>query len=236
MTLPECCEPLFQWACRLNRAIRKNVAPPASCTAVEARKLLAHCAEQAQTAGIGDAFARIEPVLCYFVDSVGRTSPDGATWPSLAQERGLDDGKEEFFDRLDEALRDQSPEAQQVLAVFYTCLGLGFTGWYAGQPDVLRRKMQDLAARIRPLIDADPTARVTPEAYEHVNTADLTEPPSRRLGAVVIAAAGLAVTLLVANAVAYLQKRSELKGSLDTITQAADPVSSGSESSGGANP
>jgi hypothetical protein len=69
-----------------------------------------------------------------------------------------------------------------------------------------------------------------------VNTADLTEPPSRRLGAVVIAAAGLAVTLLVANAVAYLQKRSELKGSLDTITQAADPVSSGSESSGGANP
>jgi len=232
MTLPECCEPLFQWACRLNRAIRKNVAPSASSSAAEARKLLAHCVEQAQTAGIGDAFARIEPVLCYFVDSVGRTSPDGATWPSLAQERGLDDGKEEFFDRLDEALRDQSPEAQQVLAVFYTCLGLGFTGWYAGQPDVLRRKMQDIAARIRPLIDADPTARVTPEAYEHVNTADLTEPPSRRLGAVVIAAAGLAVTLLVANAVAYLQKRSELKGSLDTITQAVEPVSS----IGGANP
>lgn len=231
MTLPECCEPLFQWACRMNRAIRKNVAPPASCAAVEARKVLAGCAEQAQAAGIGEAFTRIEPVLCWFVDSVGRTCPDGASWPGLAAERELDDGKEEFFDRLDEALRDQSPQATQTLAVFYTCLGLGFTGWYAGQPDVLRKKMQDIAGRIRPMIDADPTARVTPEAYEHVNTADLTEPPARRLGAVIIAAAGLAVTLLIANAVAYLQKRSELKGSLDAIVQSA-----GDGGSGGANP
>jgi len=224
MTLPECCEPLFQWACRLNRAIRKGVAPPASCTAVEAKKILAHCADQAQSAGLADRFAQIEPALLWFVDSVGRTSPDGATWPSLAKERGLDDGKEEFFDRLDEAMRDQSPQAAQALAIFYTCLGLGFTGWYTGQPEVLRRKMQDLAGRLRPMIDADPTARVTPEAYEFVNTADLTEPPGRRLGAVVIAAAGLAITLLAANAVAYLQKRSELKSSLDAIVQSAAPT------------
>lgn len=233
MTLPECCEPLFQWACRLNRAIRKNVAPPAACSGVEARKVLAQCAELAQSAGLAEAFTKIEPVLCWFVDSVGRMSPDGAAWPSLAQERDLDDGKEEFFDRVDAALRDQSPDVPQTLAVFYTCMGLGFMGWYAGQPDVLRRKMHDIAARIRPLIDADPTARVTPEAYEHVNTADLTEPPSRRLGAVVIAAAGLAITLLIANAVAYLQKRSELKGSLDAIIQVVEPVGS---SGGGANP
>ncbi len=221
MTLSQCCEPLFQWACRLNRAIRKGVAPPASVSASEARKVLAQCAEQAQSAGVADAFARIEPALCWFVDAVGRAGPDGAAWPSLAKEKGLDDGKEEFFDRVDEALRDQSPMAPQVLAVLYVCMGLGFTGWYAGQPEVLRRKMQDLAARIRPMIDADPTARVTPEAYENVNTADLTEPPSRRLGAVVIAAAGLAITLLIANAVAYLQRRSELRTSLETIIQAA---------------
>ncbi len=223
MTLHESCEPLFQWGCRVNRAIRKGVAPPAACAAEEARRTVAHCAEAARGAGLADDFAKIEPVLLYFADAVGRTLPDGASWPALAAEKGLDDGKEEFFDRLDAALRDQSPGAQQTLAVFYTCLGLGFTGWYAGQPDVLRRKMQDVAGRIRPLIDADPTARVTPEAYEHVNTADLTEPPSRRLGVVVIAAAGLAITLLIANAVAYVQKRSELKSSLDTIIQAADP-------------
>jgi type IV/VI secretion system ImpK/VasF family protein len=233
MTILDCCEPLFQWACRLNRAIRKGVAPAAAASAAEARKLLAECGERARSAGLAEAFTRIEPVLVYFIDSVGLTSPDRATWPSLAKERGLDDGKEEFFDRLDEALRDQSPQAPQTLAVFYTCMGLGFTGWYAGQPEVLRKKMQDLAARLRPMIDADPTARVTPEAYEHVNTADLTEPPSRRLGAVVIAAVGLAITLLAANAVAYLQKRSELKGSLDTIINAASDAGA---SSGGANP
>jgi len=47
---------------------------------------------------------------------------------------------------------------------------------------------------------------------------------------VVIAAAGLAITLLAANAVAYLQKRAELKASLETIIQAA------SESTPGAKP
>ncbi len=232
MTLLACCEPLFQWACRLNRSVRKGVPPVPAVAAEEARAHLAACASAAEAAGLSGAFARVEPALLYFTDFTARALPEAAAWPSLAKARALDGGDEDFFDRLDETLRDTSPEATQVLAVCYTCMGLGFSGWYTGQPEVLRRKMQDLAARLRPLIDADATARVTPEAYEHVNSADLTEPPARRLGAVFIAAGGLAVTLLIANAVAYLQKRAELKGSLDAIVETA----AGSAASGGVRP
>lgn len=228
MTLQQLCEPLFQWACRLNRSVRKGVAPGATQARDEVVAVLADLRAQAEKAGAAQRLARAEPVLLYFADFTARALPDAAQWVSLAQERGLDGGDEDFFDRLDDTLRDPSAEATELLAVFYTCMGLGFSGWYTGQPEVLRRKMQEAAARLRPLIDADPTARVTPEAYEHVNTADLTEPPARKLGAVFIAAAGLAITLLAANAVAYLQKRAELKGSLDTIIQAA----SGDASSG----
>ena len=224
MTLPQVCEPLFQWACRLNRSIRKGVAPPASQSREEAAAMLAEVRARAEQAGIAERLARAEPVLLYFTDFTARALPDAAQWPSLAQERGLEGGDEEFFDRLDETLRDASPEATEQISVFYTCMGLGFSGWYTGQPEVLRRKMQECAARLRPQIDADPTARVTPEAYEHVNTADLTEPPARRLGALLIVAAGLALTLLVANAVAYIQKRAELKSSLDVIIRAAEGV------------
>ena len=228
MTLQACCEPLFQWACRLNRSVRKGVPPAPAAAADEARAHLAECARAAEAAGFSSTFLRAEPALLYFADFTARALPDAAAWPSLARARGLDGGDEDFFDKLDETLRDPGPEATQVLAVYFTCMGLGFTGWYTGQPEVLRRKMQDLAARLRPMIDADPTARVTPEAYEHVNSADLTEPPARRLGAVFIAAAGLAVTLLLANAVAYLQKRAELKGSLDSIVgSAAGPADPG---------
>lgn len=222
MTLPQACEPLFQWACRLNRSIRKGVAPGAAQARDEAVAVLAEVRARAEQAGLAEAFARAEPVLLYFADFTARALPDAARWPSLAQERGLDGGDEDFFDRLDETLRDTSAPATEQIAVFYTCMGLGFSGWYTGQPDVLRRKMQECAARLRPQIDADPTARVTPEAYEHVNTADLTEPPARRLGALLIVAAGLALTLLVANAVAYIQKRAELKTSLDVIIRAAE--------------
>ena len=50
-----------------------------------------------------------------------------------------------FFDLLDETLNDPSDEATERLKIFYTCLGLGFSGWYAGQSEYLRGKMLDIS-------------------------------------------------------------------------------------------
>ena len=49
---------------------------------------------------------------------------------------------------LDETLAEKGSEADERLEVYYACLGLGFQGWYAGQPEFLRKKMSEIAPRI----------------------------------------------------------------------------------------
>ncbi len=96
-------------------------------------------------------------------------------------------------------------------------MGLGFSGWYQGQPEYLRKKSLEVSARIRPYMDADSSARICPEAYEHVNTSDLVEPPGKRLVLVMIALVGLAAVVFVANIVAYRDSRGKLADALDEI-------------------
>lgn len=214
MTLREACEPLFQWVCRLNRAARKGVEIEASAARAEAKSLLELVSGRA-----GASFAAIEPVLLYFVDFTARSGAikHPADWQDLAAEKGLIGGDEDFFDRLDEALRDTSPGAADRLAVFYICVGLGFSGWYAGQHDYLRRRMRELAPRIAEQIDADLAGKVCPDAYAHTDTSELFQPPARRLVGVGIVLAGLAATVVLANIAAYIQKRDELRSSLSAL-------------------
>jgi hypothetical protein len=106
--------------------------------------------------------------------------------------------------------------------VFYTCLGLGFTGWYTGQPEVLRKKMLEISSRLRGReggVDADRSARICPEAYEHVNTADLVQPPARRLVGVGIVLAGLAITMFAANVLLFLDRQQQMRSALRMVTQ-----------------
>ena len=65
--------------------------------------------------------------------------------------------------------------------MFYTCIGLGFTGWYAGQPEYLRGKMLDISQRIRTAMETDKTVRICPETYLNVDTRDLVQAPPRSL-------------------------------------------------------
>ena len=57
----------------------------------------------------------------------------------LAFERNELAGDEKFFDLLEETLNDSSEEATEQLAVYHICMGLGFTGIYARQPEQLRK-------------------------------------------------------------------------------------------------
>ena len=95
-------------------------------------------------------------------------------------------GDEKFFDLIDQTLEDPSPDADERLAVFYTCLGLGFTGWYAGQPEYLRAKMNVIGARLKKTMETDPRARLNPEAYQNLDTRNLVEPAGVRLAVVAI--------------------------------------------------
>jgi type IV/VI secretion system ImpK/VasF family protein len=238
MTLLELCEPLFQAVCRLNRTGRKGLSADYHEVRAQMAALFADIKSRAlATPGLAEQFQKIEHALYFFVDSmISESSLSFARdWNSnrLAEELSPPQlgGDERFFDLLDEALADRSPGAGERLGVFYTCLGLGFTGFYAGQPEYLRRKANEIAARIKGLGESELATRISPDAYEHVNTADLVEPPGVKLVGWAIALAGLIVIVLIANFTLFRSAKSELDRSLTSISSGPAADEGGEEGS-----
>ena len=127
-------------------------------------------------------------------------------------------GDEKFFDLLDETLKETGSEANERLAIFYTCLGLGFTGWYAGQPEYLRKKMLDVGSRVpRELIDTQHNAKVCPEAYEHLDTRNLVEAPGLKLATLAILFAGFFFIVMAVNFYLFRTASTGLSDSLRII-------------------
>lgn len=219
MPLVECCEPLFQYVCRLNRSARKGVSPEMAQVKADIKGLLADCKSKAAANRLGDAYDKVEIILLYFIDFMVRESKltFAKQWRDLAHERNKLAGDEDFFDELDQTLKDPSDSATERLGVYYTCLGLGFTGWYTGQPEYLRKKQLEVASRLRGMMDADRSAKICPESYENVNTADLVQPPARTLVAVAIVLVGLMATLFAANVALYLDKQGKMKDALGAL-------------------
>lgn len=220
MTLLELCEPLFQYTCRLNRIARKGAHAEPDEVRGRIKALLEEMKSRASSDGALRMQAeKVQLPLIFFADGMIRESnlPLAGRWKDIAQEHNELAGDEKFFDLLEETLADKSEAATERLGVFHTCLGLGFTGWYAGQPEYLRKKMLEISARWRGRGDAEATARLCPEAYEHVNTSDLIEPPGRSLVGIGIALVGFMVVLFVANVYLYRSSSGELRSSIDQI-------------------
>jgi type VI protein secretion system component VasF len=207
--LPALCQPLFQYVCRLNRSARQHRAASPVQVRTDIKSILAEARSRAASGGsvpggpaMSEQWKRVEPVLLFFVDFMIRSStlPYAMKWDDLAREfNGEMAGDEKFFDLLDVALADRSEAGADRVQVFYTCLGLGFTGFNTGQPEMLRRLMLDCSTHIRNNIDADGSGKICPDAYENVNTADLIESPGKSVIGVVIALAGMVIVLFVAN-------------------------------------
>lgn len=226
MTLLELCDPLFQFVCRLNRSARKGARPDLDQVRDEVKAIFGQMRSTAANApALVAQYEKIELVLIFFVDFMIKSSalPNAGEWQELAYERKELAGDEKFFDLLDETLADKSDAAGERLAVFYTCIGLGFTGWYTGQPEYLRRKMLECSTRIRAHVDSDHLAKLCPESYEHVNTSNLIEPPGSSLVGIGIALVGLVIVLFVANAYLYNSTSSELIKSLKRIVANTRP-------------
>ena len=111
----------------------------------------------------------------------------------------------------------EGEEAAERLAVFYTCLGLGFVGWNTGQPEVIKRKMVELAPRIRNFVESDDSAKICPDAYKHTNTANLPLPVGTKLLGIVILFVGLVLVVAVANIILFQESSSNLYQALDSV-------------------
>jgi type IV/VI secretion system ImpK/VasF family protein len=230
-TLTDLCEPLFQYVCRLNRSARKGGNYELSQVQAEVKGLLAEARGKSVGANLADQWDKTELVLMFFSDFMIKESalPWAREWKELAFDRQEMAGDEKFFDILEETLKDKSPSANDRLAVFYTCMGLGFTGWYTGQPEYLRRKMKEIAARLQATGQYQESPRICPDAYEKVDTRDLIEPPGTKLVGIGIALCGLMIVLFCTYAFLYHDSSKRLMEAVKTIIANSNSAESASK-------
>jgi type VI secretion system protein ImpK len=247
MTLLQLTEPIFQYVCRLNRLSRHSGGPRVGDTttflnkggaavpirgasldyAVVRAEIKALFEDMIAKAGsdirLSQQARKVELPLIFFVDSMISESklPFAAQWNQnrLAYDRQELAGDEKFFDLLDETMKESGEEAAERLAVFYTCVGLGFTGIYFKQPEFLRKTMLSIAPRIRHLVENDQNAKICPEAYEGVDTRNLVEPPNRRMVLVAMVFASFTLAVLISYVLMYRQASNNLNYSIEEVLQ-----------------
>ena len=222
MNLLEYTEPLFQYVCILNRAGRKGGNLDYNTVRSKVKVLFEDLRAQATSdPRLNPQYKKVEQPLIFFVDSMICDSklPFAAKWNQerLAYSFNELAGDEKFFDLFDETLKEQGDDATERLSVYYTCIGLGFTGWYSGQPEYLRKKMLEVAPRIRGMIESDTTVRVCPEAYQNVDSRDLVEPPSSKMIVILIIFLVFMLTTVACNIVLFQQASKQLTDSLAEI-------------------
>jgi type VI protein secretion system component VasF len=172
---------------------------------------------------LSEQVRQLELPLKFFADSFISESqlPFASEWNNsrLAYEHNELAGDEKFFDIIEETLRDKSPEASERLAVYYQCLGLGFTGAFPNQVELLRKYMNDMTPRVQPWMDKDHLAQVCPEAYRGVDSTNLIPPESNSLVIVGILFACFCVAAFVAFFTLYYQASKSLTTALEVVEQ-----------------
>ena len=173
---------------------------------------------------LADQYEKVELTLIFFVDFMIKESKLNLTseWVELASERNELAGDEKFFDLLDEELAGPGDDVAERLAIYYTCLGLGFTGVYIGQPESIRKLMLRISGRISGMMDADEEAFICPEAYEDVDTRNLIEPPGTKLGGIAIALVGLIIVWFIACFCLFRWSSDEVAKAVKNIEEKSD--------------
>ena len=225
MTLLELCEPLFQYIARLSRLARMERSVEMSQVRGDLTRLLAEMKTNAPSeTELLLQYDKIELPLIFFVDFMVKESKltFSFDWVEFGREKNELAGDEKFFDLLDETLADSSEAARERLVIFYTCLGLGFSGIYAGQPESILRLMSQITPRISSMMDADETSIICPAAYENVDSRNFIEPPGTKLVGIGIALIGLLVVWSIAYLFLFITTSSGVEKAADTIIRSQE--------------
>lgn len=227
MKLLELYENLFQYMCRLNRASKTPAHPEYARVRSEIKELFGEVERSASgDVRLHNQVRALELPLIFFVDNLICTSrlKFAAQWAEnrMAKDRNELAGDERFFDFLDQDLKDTSEEAVERLAVYYQCLGLGFLGMYIGQPDQIRRYMEQIFPRIRHWIDSDPRTKISEEAYKFTDTRVLTEPPSNKIILVAVIFGFLSLSVMIVYYALYAKAVGRLSDAVGVIVSEAE--------------
>ncbi len=221
------CDSLFQAICRYNRIARKGSGSSLEYTQVrtEIEEMFEVLARTARgDLALGEQYRKIELPLIFFVDAMMAESalPFAQKWSNhrLAYARNELAGDDKFFALMDETLQEKKEGTDERLAVFYICIGLGFTG--GAQPEFLRKKMLECAPRLRAYVDIDESAFITPASYQSTNASNLPLPMAASLVPLLIVLAGLLLVVVAVNVYTFHSASAELTEALNTI-MAHDP-------------
>jgi type IV/VI secretion system ImpK/VasF family protein len=230
-SLLEICEPVFLYICHLRKLEDKGRTPSVDRIRRDVQRTLEDVRAEAQAAErkdprVGKRFRAIEDPLVFYVDfMVKETNDDLAVeWKDLAYEKNALAGEERFFEMLDETLNDNSEDADAQLAVYYVCMGLGFSGIYMDQPELIQRKMEQCANRLRGQLDQDYARKIISDNELHINRANLIQPPGRSVMFMAVLLGAMIVALFFGNVYLFRQGTQDLGQSLDRITQGTPPA------------
>ena len=206
MNLGELCEPLFLRICVITRAARQGGNLQFEKVRGDVERVLDQMRSRAMSEQpLRAQYEKVELALLLFVDSAIADSgpPLAEEWnrKRLASERGEPVANDRFWALLDETLRDESAEGTERLAVFYTCIGLGFGRARAADPERARQKMLLCLERLKDTVDGDLHGRLCPDAYRRADTRDLSTPLCQKaigVGVVLLAGIGVALSILLA--------------------------------------
>ena len=240
MTLPELYEELFLEICDLNRIGRNGGVRDYESVRADIlsklqgirnrlqdafRKAQADSDRQSEThlAHLEAQVEKLELPILFFIDSMIAESKlsFARQWHlhRLAFEKNQRAGDQKFFELLEETLNDPKEEARERLVIYYTCLGLGFTGAFAGKPQQIKTLLSRMTDKIADLKEFDPHAPVCAAAYQHVDKRNLIEPPGRKM--IMLALVFACFTLAAALSYIWMFKTAseELSDSIEVITK-----------------
>lgn len=178
--------------------------------------------------------AGVEQALWFFADDVVENSqlPFAAQWQQepLARELGgFVNGKTQFFADLQEAFKENPDLARQRLAVYYTCLCLGFAGVHRSNPKELRDQAERIYGLLGDLLDRDPAKPICQDAYE-VDESVLYRPVRERITFIGSVLLILVFATLVVYYFLYRSGTEQLRETLQEIlvtAPAAEPRAGG---------
>jgi len=229
MTLLELCEPMFQYVCRLLRLARMGSTVEMNKVRSDITRIFSEMKKNASiSAELAIQYEKVELPLIFFIDFVIKESKlsFARDWLELGRERNELAGDEKFFSLLNEELADSSEAATERLVIYYTCISLGFTGIYAGQPKEIQRLILRISARISDMMDVDENSYICPEVYESVDSRDFTKPPGKKLGGIGIAVTCLIIFWMIVYFFSFWSATAKIEDSYDIIKQYDKPPSS----------
>ena len=223
MTLLKLCDPLFKYVCFLNRSSRKGAPIDATHAEAEVETILSEIRSRANSIpGLAEQYERVELPLTFFVDNVVCTGPSPLSdnWQRLAYKKDRVTGDTDFCDELDALLEEpETPSTNERLSVFYTCVGLGFTGDRLADPALRQKRMAQMARRLRSFMELEDRAKVTPQAYAHTLRDMLIPPPVAPVWKLGVALLGLVLTLAILNAYLYREQSGKLVNTLHKMQE-----------------